>query len=122
MRTGIDDQPDCPPDIRLKPPIVVVWILIEADLLTEPLTIERPALRKGRVIGLFSKLRQSGKLLRDRDLQVMSWNAFVVRNSFHRGQRPFCGVVCVHVHATGPFTIRTSLVVVRRSLVLFDED
>src|SRR6202030_3783566 len=50
---------------------------------------------------VFAERRQAGEFLRDRKLQVMSGNAFVVSDGFDVQQQSFFGGVLVDVDASG---------------------
>ena len=75
---GIDHQADRAPDIGFQAAIVVVGILVEADILAQPLGVESPSLGVRGVVGVFAKLGKAGQLLRDRYLQMMPGQSFVI--------------------------------------------
>jgi hypothetical protein len=75
---GIDDQADRAPDVAFQAAVVVVGILVEADILAQPLGVEPPSLGVSGVVDVFAKFGNAGELLRDRYLQMMPGQPFVV--------------------------------------------
>src|SRR5438477_11876638 len=72
VQSGVDDETDRAEHLVLETPEVAVGVLVEADLLAEPLGVERPALDERGVEGLLADRRQALELLRDRDLEVVA--------------------------------------------------
>jgi hypothetical protein len=64
VQPRIDNQADGAPDVALQAAIIAVGILVEANLLTEAFTVERPTFLVCRVCILFAKFRQVSELLR----------------------------------------------------------
>src|SRR5258705_11925185 len=77
---GVDYQTNRAEHLVVETSVVLVRILIEPDLLTQPFRIERPAFLEGRVARLLAERRQIRKLLRNRDLPVMARNSLVIRS------------------------------------------
>ena len=83
VEAGVDHQADGAQHLVLQAAVVVVGVLVEADLLAEPLGVERPALDEGGVAALLAERRQRRQLLGDRELHVMAGDALVVRGRLH---------------------------------------
>src|SRR5437667_3298011 len=66
------------------------------------LGIQSPALDKRRVAGVLSEFRLALLLLGQGNLQMVSGNRFVQRESFHLPFRPRTQVIGVHKIAAGP--------------------
>ena len=60
VEAGIHHQPDGAQHLVLQMAVVAVGVLVEADLLAEPLGVERPALDEGGVARLLAERRQLG--------------------------------------------------------------
>src|SRR5271170_571383 len=118
VNAGIDDQPYRSPDIRLQTAIVAVRVFVKTDVLAEALAVQSPTLGIRGVVGVLPELWYTGQLLRDRDLQVMSWKSFVIRDSFDWGQGALREVVLIYVHSTRPAAVGSAIVVVRGRLIL----
>ena len=116
---GIDHQADGAPDIGFQAAIVVVGILVEPDVLAQPLGVESPSLGVGGVVGVLAKLRNAGQLLGDGDLQMMPRQSFVIRNGLSCIERPRFEFISVDEHRTGPGAVRGAMFVVGCRLVLF---
>jgi len=61
---------------------VTDWILIETNLFAQMLRVQRLAFDVARIEDQLPKLWQSLELQRNRELHVMSWDSFVIRNRF----------------------------------------
>ena len=88
VQAGVDDQADRAQHLVLQVAVVVVRILVEADLLAEPLGVQRPALDVRVVAALLAERRQVAELLLDGDLQVVAGHALVVRGRLHVDRQP----------------------------------
>ena len=87
VNAGIDDEADRAPHVGFEAAVVGVGVLVEADLLAEPLGVERPAFGERRVVALPAELGQAGELLANGDLQMMAGDALVVRDGLHIRER-----------------------------------
>ena len=119
---GVDDEAHGAPQVVGELPEARVRILVEAEVVAEPLGVERPAFDVGREAAGAPEHRQVGLLLRERDLQVMARHRLVHRQHLHLVLRPHLGAVEVHVVVAGARTVeRRALVVggrrVRRAVV-----
>src|SRR5689334_15299047 len=100
MHAGIDDQPDRAPHLVLQASIFTVWILIKADLFAEALRIKRPAFAEGIETRIFAELWHATHLLPDGELEVVSWNALVIRDGLYVQKQAMLRIVFIHVDAT----------------------
>ncbi len=82
VNTGINYQANRAHQFRGEPPIIGCRVLKESDLLPECLCVNGPTLGIRIVDEMKAKLRQSPKLMLNRNLQVMAGNALVVCNRF----------------------------------------
>ena len=98
---GVDHEADRAPHVGLQAAVVGVGVLVEADLLAQPLGVERPALGVGGVVGLLAEGGQAGQLLLDGDLQVMAGDSLVVGDGLDIGQRAVGEVVGVDIDLPG---------------------
>jgi len=80
VHAGIDHQTNRPPDVSLQPAVIRVWILVEADVLAEPLGVKPPTLDVCGVKLVLAKCGSAIEFLGDGDLKVMAWQALVVGN------------------------------------------
>ena len=100
--SGIDYPADGAPYFVLQAAVFAVGILIKADFFSEALGVEGPAFGVGVEIEIeFAEGRQAGELLRNRKLQVMAGDAFVVGNGFDVEQKPFLGGVLLTLMRPG---------------------
>src|ERR1051325_2066669 len=118
VQSGVDHQPDRAQHFVIQSSIVAVRIVVVADFLPQPLRIERPPFDEGGVAALLPELRQVGQLLLNRELHVMSGDAFVIRRRLGRQRLARRGLVRVHVHAPGTRAVRRAGLV-RRAGGLF---
>ena len=58
MNSSVNNEADSTPDVSLKASVIAVRILIETDILPEPLRIQPPALRIGCELSVFQELRK----------------------------------------------------------------
>ena len=100
--SGINHQPDGAPHFIAELPELRVRVLVHAKLFAEALGIQSPALDKRRVAGVLSEFRLALLLLGQGNLQMVSGNRFVQRESFHLPFRPRTQVIGVHKIAAGP--------------------
>src|SRR5580658_11146479 len=84
MNAGVDHQADRAPDVGFYAAKVVVRILVETDILAQPLGVKSPAFGVSGVVAVFTKLRNVGQLLRDGYWEMMPGQPFVISDRFHR--------------------------------------
>ena len=77
-------------------------IAVEAHLLAEPLGIEAPAFDIGAVAAEAAELGQAGKLLRQRDLEMVARRAFMIGDRLDLGLQHLVHVGEVDVEDAGP--------------------
>src|SRR5437868_9331750 len=82
MHSSIDNKPDGSPHFVLQAAVIAVCVLIESNLFSEALRVERPAFDKSRVLGMPAKHRQLWQFLSNGDLQMVSRHAFMVGDGF----------------------------------------
>ncbi len=76
-------------------------ILVEAHLVAEAFSVQRPPLDERGVARVLAELRQVAELLRERDLEMMAGHGFVQRQRLHFPLRPRLQLVRVRVHVAG---------------------
>src|ERR1700733_14881433 len=84
VHTGIDTQPYRSPHVVLQPTVVAVRVFVKAHILAQPFAIQPPTLSERCVVLVLAKLWESRQLLRNRNLQVVTWKPFVIRYRLYR--------------------------------------
>ena len=108
-------------NIRFQPPEIVVGVLVEADVLAQPLGIEPPTLGIGGVADVFAKLRQPVHLLRDRDLQVVAGNTLMVGVVSTPGSNRDSNLYVEMKTHSRPLSVRSSCFVIGKGRVLLQK-
>src|SRR5208337_3705308 len=104
--TGVYDPTHGAPHFILQAAVVAVRVLIKAHFFSQALGVERPAFAIRIQIEVeLAERRQAGEFLRDRKLQVMSGDAFVVGDGFDVKQQSLFGGIFVDVDAPRTRTI-----------------
>ena len=101
MHAGVHYQPDGAPHLVFQPAVFAVRVLIETDVLAQPLGVKRPAFGVRVIASVLAEGRNVGQLLRNGKLQMVPGNAFVIGDGFHVQQQAVLGIVLVHVDAAG---------------------
>ena len=97
---AVDDQTHRAHHLVAQPSKIVERILFETHFPCQPLGIECPAFRVGRERQHTTEERNTLQLLRDRYLEMMTWNAFVVSQRAHCEFRRFAWITHVRVEHT----------------------
>ncbi len=118
MDAGVDDEADGAEDVAFEAAVIRVRVLIEADIFAELLGVESPAFGVGGVVEVFAKSGQAGELLRDRNLEMVAGQAFVVSDGFNVGERGVLVVVGVDEDGAGTGAVGRAFFVVGGRLIL----
>jgi hypothetical protein len=103
MHSGIDYPAHGAPHFVLQAAVFAVGILIKADFFSQTLGVERPAFGVCiEVEVVLAERRQAGEFLRNRKLQVMAGNPFVVGDGFDVEQQPLLGRIFIDVDPPRP--------------------
>ena len=78
---GIHNQPHSAEHFGIKVSVARIWVLIEAQVFTQTLSIQSPSFAIRRIEAVLTKFRKFRQSLCDRNLHVMSWHALVVGRS-----------------------------------------
>ena len=109
---GIDHQAYGAPVIGFQSAVVRIRVLVEANLLAQPLGVERPALCVSRIVLVLAEVGQVVQLLRNGDLQVMAGNALVIRDGFYLVEIALGGVIQVDAQTARPAAVRRARLVI----------
>src|SRR5216683_7456576 len=118
MDSGVDHQADRAPDVALEAAVVAVRVLVEANILAQLLRVETPPFAVSRVPEVFAKIGNVGEFLGDRNLQMVSRQALVIRPVLDISEGPRLKLIGVDINHTGPGTIRRAVFVVGCRLIL----
>src|SRR5215217_6529375 len=77
MYAGIDDQADCTEQLRIQVAEILVRVGVDPQFAPKRFRIEPPAFDVGGVAAEAHEIGQALILLRQADLEVMPWRAFV---------------------------------------------
>src|ERR1700730_9361742 len=102
MHASIEHQADSAEHFVRQAAIIRIRVLIKANIFSEALRIERPALDVTGVASLLAKWRKTRQRLRNGNLHVMTRDAFVVRGGFDGQERAVLEVAGVDVNGAGP--------------------
>ena len=111
MNAGIYDQTHRPEQLRAQAAVVRAGVLVEADLLTQFLGIESPALGIGGVSAVLAELGQAGKRLLNGDLEMMTGNALMIGDRLVIDEAAMGGVGYGNRNAAGTLAIWRSALV-----------
>src|SRR5437870_8615479 len=101
MNAGIDHEPDRSPHLVRQLTELRVRVLVQSKLGAEALRVQSPTFHEGRVPAVASEIGNAFQLLRDGDLQMMTWHRFVRGENFHLPDRPAVQFVSVDEELTG---------------------
>src|ERR1700722_12505155 len=116
MDSGVHYQAHSPEEFGRKTAVVGNGVVVETHFFAELLGIKRPAFAIGvETQTMESEFGQAAQLLLHRELQVMSGDAFVVRDRFVVDQRALLELGCRHHDAARTLAIRSTGYVVSSS-------
>jgi hypothetical protein len=118
MHPGVDNQADRPPHLVFQTSVIAVGILIVSNFFSQTLCVKRPAFDEGRVTCVASELRQILHLLRQRELEMVAGNPFMVGDRFDVQNQAAFGIPLIDIDVTGTRTVRSAVRIIRRHRVL----